>query len=135
MALPRHLLAACMCTLLISFASAAGARTRTISGVVETSDGTRLPGVDIRVTNVGGKPTSDSGEFTISLTDQLEPGSEIEFYVAGWTINSPYEGKIWIPKDETVTIHIVVSRTDRDAPFPLKNSRTKSTRNTRRLQH
>ncbi len=135
MALPTHLLAASVCAFLISFASAAGPRARSIAGVVETSDGTRLPGVDVRVTNVGGQPTSDSGEFTISLPEQYEPGSEIEFYVAGWKITNLYEGKTWVPKGETVTIHIIVSRASRDQQYSLKNFRTKDTGSTRRLQH
>jgi hypothetical protein len=66
--------------------------------------------VDIRVTNVGGGPTSDSGEFTIALPPQLEPGSEIEFYVAGWTIKNPYHGKEFVPRSPIATIHIVVVR-------------------------
>jgi len=78
--------------------------------VVETEDGRRLAGVAVRVTNVGGRPTSDSGEFTIPLPPQFEPGSEVEFYVAGWIIKNPYQGKEFVPKNTTATIHIIVVR-------------------------
>lgn len=81
-----------------------------VAGVLETEDGTRLPKVDVRVTNVGGGPTLDSGEFTIILNGDYEPGSEIEFKVAGWDIKSPFQGRIWLPKSKTATIHIIVTK-------------------------
>jgi hypothetical protein len=135
MAFSRHLLAVGVCSLVISFTSAAGPRTRVVTGVVETSDGTRLSGVDVRVTNVGGRPTSDSGEFTIPLPEQFEPGSEIEFYVAGWKIINLYDGKTWVPKSETATIHIIVVRIGQATQSSLRIPRAKNTASGGRLQH
>ena len=132
---PRQLLAVALCTLLIQSSGRAGPKTRTISGVVETSDGTRLPKVDIRITNVGSRPTSDAGEFTIPLPEQFEPGTEVEFYVAGWVINSPVGGKTWVPKSETATIHIVVIRRDGVLRSRSNNAHAKNAESARRLQH
>jgi hypothetical protein len=135
MSFSRHLLTLATCSLVMSFVSAGGSRARVVVGVVETSDGTRLPGVDVRVTNVGGRPTSESGEFTIPLPEQFEPGSEIEFYIAGWKIINLYDGKTWLPKSEAATIHIIVVRMGSAPDDSLRNAHAKNTASSRRLRH
>jgi hypothetical protein len=81
-----------------------------ITGVVETEDGRRLAGVSVRVTNAGDRPTLDSGEFQIPLPSEFGPGAQIEFYIKGWVIKSPYQGREFVPREPTATIHIIVVR-------------------------
>lgn len=89
---------------------------RSIFGVVVVYEGfcscyKKLPGVDLRVIGVGGGPTSLSGEYNISLPPEFEAGSEINFSISdstGYTIESPHDGRIWLPKDRTVSIPIIL---------------------------
>jgi hypothetical protein len=101
-------------------------QARYIFGVVETEDGRRLAGVSVRVTNVGDRPTSNSGEFRIPLPPEFDPGTEIEFYIAGWTIKSPYQARDWLPKVPTTPMHIIVARaavSRRQVSAPAKPTR------------
>jgi len=138
MPLGKHVRFACVCALLVCPIGVAQQqvqqRLRSIKGVVETTDGTRLPGVDVRVTNVGGGPTTGAGEFNITLPREIEPGSEIEFYVAGWKIANLDDGKIFLPKSEMAVIHIKVSRTISYQQYVFKGLRSKKDVENRRTQ-
>jgi hypothetical protein len=87
--------------------------------MVQTESGRPLGGISVRVTLVGDCPTRDSGEFRITLPQQLQPGSQIELHVKGWKIKSPYGGLEFVPRDEMAVIHIVVADTaDYESDLP-----------------
>jgi hypothetical protein len=126
----KHLRTACLCGLFVCHSISGQVSPRCVRGIVETSDGTRLTGVNVRITGVGDRPTSDSGEFVITLPSQYEPGIEVEFYVAGWRIINLDEGKIYLPKYDTAVIHIKVSHGESYPQYVFKSLRTKSERKT-----
>lgn len=128
----KYVRTACLCGLLLCRSTDAQLHARHIRGIVETSDGTRLAGVDVRVTGVEGHPTSDTGEFEFELPSQYEPGVEIEFYIAGWKIVNLDEGRTYVPKYDTAVIHIKVSRAGSYPQYLFKSLRTKSQRKTQR---
>lgn len=87
--------------------------TRYIKGDVETTNGKPVPHVQVRVTNVGETISSDSGEFTIPLPSQFEPGDPIILRVKDWVVVDPFvgaSGKTYIPKSSVEPIKIVVAR-------------------------
>jgi len=128
MALRKLLLAVGVCALLVPYASSAETRLRILRVVVQTAEGIRLADVDVRVVGVGGKPTSETGEFVFTLPGEFEPGSEIEFFVAGWNITNLDSGKTYVPKSETAVIHIKVSRLPSSQRDVLSALRTKKDR-------
>jgi tetratricopeptide (TPR) repeat protein len=86
-------------------------QTHQISGVVETIGGKRLPHVQIRITNIGGTTTTDSGEFIFDVAPRFFPGQSIEFSIGGdWVIESPWEGRTFVPLSGTDPIHVRVAR-------------------------
>ena len=126
----KHLLAAGICCLLFCHAIGAQSHPHLIRVVVQTSGGTRLPDVDVRVVGVGGKPTSDTGEFIFALPAEFESGSVIEFFVVGWNITNLDNSKTYIPKSETAIIHIKVSRIVSSKQNAFDGLRTKNDRTT-----
>jgi len=87
--------------------------TQDIKGVVERTDGRPVAHVGVRVTNVGGTLSSDSGEFTIPLPSQLEPGDPILFRVKDWVVVDPFvgaSGRTYIPRSNVEPMKIVVAR-------------------------
>ncbi len=85
-------------------------RTRQVSGVVETLEGKRLPNMTIRVTNIGGTTTSDSGEFVFYLPPDVAPGQPIQLSLGGdWIISSPWEGRTFVPMLGTDSIQVRVA--------------------------
>ena len=105
---------------LFALSAAAAPQTRSISGVVETLDGKRLPHVTVRVTNMGGTATTDSGEFTIRLKSGIEPGDPVQLSVSDWVITSPWEGRTFVPKRDTDKVHVRVVR--KGDPAVLSNA-------------
>jgi tetratricopeptide (TPR) repeat protein len=88
---------------------AAMSQTRQVSGVVETLDGKRLPHVTIRITNVGGTTTSDSGEFAFQALN-VAPGQAILLTLENdWVISSPWEGRTFVPMLATDPILVRVA--------------------------
>jgi tetratricopeptide repeat protein len=95
----------------VSLPQTVRSKDRQVSGVVETLDGKRLSHVTIRITNVGGTTTSDSGEFTLELPPSFVPGQPIEFSLLGdWVISSPWEGRSFVPVFGAEAIHVRVGR-------------------------
>jgi len=85
-------------------------QTRQVSGVVQTLDGKPLPHVTIRMTNISGTTTTDSGEFTFNLSPKIVPGQPIELSLEGdWVISSPWEGRTFVPMLGTDVIHVRVA--------------------------
>jgi Tetratricopeptide repeat len=113
MSSPTRWLARGVCALVISMAvsvAAAVPQAQSISGIVETIDGKRLRHEDVRVTNIGGTVTSDSGEFAFVLPSDLRPGDPIELSVANWVIISPWQGRTFVPRRKADIIQIRVRR-------------------------
>jgi hypothetical protein len=97
--------------LVLSVAAVAGPQTRSVSGVVETSNGNRLRKAEVRATTVGGTVTSDSGEFVGHLPPDFAPGDPIELTLGDdWITTSPWEGRTFVPRRATDTIHLRVGR-------------------------
>lgn len=108
---PRRWFVGGVCGLAVSLAAVAGPQTRSVSGVVENLDGKRVPNIEVRVTNVGGTVSSDSGEFAIPLIASFNPGDAIELSVPdAWVIISPWEGRTFVPRRGADTIHVRVAR-------------------------
>jgi len=102
-----------ICALLALVPAAGIPGNRDIKGVVETMDGKPVARVEVRVTNVGGTLSSDSGEFTIPLPSQLEPGDPILFRVKDWVVIDPFvgaSGRTYVPRSSVEPMKIVVAR-------------------------
>jgi hypothetical protein len=99
---------------LLAIAPAAGkADARYLRGVVETTNGKPVPHAEIRVTDVSGTLTSDSGEFTISLPAQLQPGDLILLRVTDWVIIDPFvgtSGATFLPRNSFEPMKVVVAQ-------------------------
>ena len=52
----------------------------------------------------GGTITTASGEFTITLRKEHGPGDEIAVDVQGWVVVSPYDGRVFVPKQGSVAV-------------------------------
>jgi len=106
-------LAVGVCAFLTLAATTGKASTRYVKGIVETADGKPVPHVEVRVINVGGTISSDSAEFDIPLSSQLEPGDPIIFQVKDWVIVDPYvgeSGRTYVPRNDVEPIKIAVAR-------------------------
>jgi hypothetical protein len=112
----------------MSASRADGQQKPRVSGWVQTLIGERLPGVEVRMMDVGGSVTSDTGEFSIGeLPPNVQPGQSIILFVKHqeWVIASPYEGRTQMPQPG-VSIQIVVARRK---DIELLRSRTSRTVN------
>src|SRR5882724_2709000 len=106
MSSPKNWLAAAVCVLVVSLPVAAWAQAGSISGVVETNNGKPLPRTTVRVTNIGGAVTSDSGGFVIQLPPDFQAGDPVELSVGDdWIILSPWEGRSYVPRRQTDVLH------------------------------
>jgi tetratricopeptide (TPR) repeat protein len=87
------------------------APTRFASGVVETSDGRLLSGVEVRLTNLGNATTSDAGAFAVPIPRHLWTGDPIEISLSNdWVVTLPWEGRTFVPVNPDEVIHVRVAR-------------------------
>src|SRR5436305_1478409 len=86
-----------------------------LSGAVETIDGERVPHVEVRITNVKGAETSDTGEFEIrGLPPKIQPGWPIVLDVKKWIVTDPYigqRGRMFMPNPQVVVEPFVIKVT------------------------
>jgi tetratricopeptide (TPR) repeat protein len=88
----------------------ANPQTHEVQGVVETLEGKPLSHMGIRIRNMGGTTTTDSGEFIFKLGPKIAPGQSIELAVEGdWVISSPWEGRTFVPLTGNSPIHVRVA--------------------------
>ncbi len=100
-----------VCALAVLAWTVTSPQTQTISGIVETLDGTPLSAIEVHLTNGGNATTSDSGAFSISPRNRLEPGDPIEISVGeDWIVASPWEGKTFVPVSLGEMLHMRVCR-------------------------